>query len=250
MTSSFALVMTAGLLWWSLLWQAVEERRFFKTLPLSSRSPSNLIAMTEGLIVLAIALVLPMGAELKSAAILFGAAGLLIDRIHMRWRFRGPLSGGSDSITLLALTCATLAAGADVFGFDPRIGEIALAYLGLQAVLSYVMAGLAKLKSSDWRSGRLLHDIAFLSPYPVPPALQNFLRDRGPSFLKLIAWTVLIFELSFAFVIFDLRWLLCWLALAFAFHFLNALVLGLNRFTWAWLAAYPAIVFLASKIQS
>jgi len=35
------------------------------------------------------------------------------------------------------------------------------------------------------------------------------------------------------------------LAIGAAFHLANAFAFGLNRFLWAWLAAYPALWFWA-----
>jgi hypothetical protein len=32
------------------------------------------------------------------------------------------------------------------------------------------------------------------------------------------------------------------------FHLFNALALGLNRFLWAWLAAYPALLFWSALL--
>ena len=43
-------------------------------------------------------------------------------------------------------------------------------------------------------------------------------------------------------LIFPLEGKVILLALGFTFHVVNAFVLGLNRFVWAWVATYPAIL--------
>jgi hypothetical protein len=41
-----------------------------------------------------------------------------------------------------------------------------------------------------------------------------------------------------------------WAALGIAvlFHLANACLFGLNRFVWVWIAAYPAILWLQSRL--
>lgn len=239
-----ALLWTSVLLVWSLAWQGLEERRFFRSLP-TQQPTLNTASMVLGLIFLSLAVLVPVKSELKNALMFLGAAGLLINRLQLRLQLQGPISGGSDTMTLLTLFCLSVSAGARLFWSEgPPIAEGAMAYLGLQTALSYVIAGIVKLRSSDWRRGRLLQNMVFLSSYPVPVPVQNFLRSR-PSLVPVIAWSVLIFELSFALAVVSGPWLLCWMALALLFHFGNAAVLGLNRFTWAWLASYPALLFLS-----
>jgi hypothetical protein len=53
---------------------------------------------------------------------------------------------------------------------------------------------------------------------------------------------VIAFECAFPLALIDARLLSL---LGIAFHVVNARVLGLNRFLWAWLAAYPALWFWA-----
>jgi hypothetical protein len=241
--------LTGLLIIWSILLQALEERWFFKKLnPLLQPWSSSSFLQIEGLIFLAAGLCLIEMHESAPYLLFFGSLSLLWDRLRLRWRLKGPISGGSDAITLLTLTCLTVATGALAFERDERIAKMALAYLGLQTLLSYALAGFAKLKSTDWRQGRVLQEILFHSHYPVPPRWRTHTRLQQLSQLKLISWLVLIFELSFVLVIFNSRLLATWMVIAFIFHLLNTYLLGLHRFTWSWLAAYPALFYFASLI--
>ncbi|MFN7729878.1 MAG: HTTM domain-containing protein [Bdellovibrio sp.] len=241
--------LTGLLLIWSLLLQALEERWFFKKLnPLLQPWSSSSFLQIEGLILMAAGLCLMDLHESAPYLLFFGALSLLLDRLRLRWKLKGPLSGGSDQVTLLTLTCFTLATGVLAFEIDERIAKVAMAYLGLQTLLSYVLAGFAKLKSQDWRQGRVLQEILFHSQYPVPRKLRMKTRPKNLGALQLLSWLVLFFELSFVLVLFDFRLLAIWMPLAFIFHLLNTYLFGLHRFTWSWLAAYPALFYFASLI--
>jgi hypothetical protein len=63
------------------------------------------------------------------------------------------------------------------------------------------------------------------------------------------SWLVIVFECAFPLVL----WVrpqgaALLLACGLAFHLCNALVLGLNRFLWAWLAGYPALLFWSGQL--
>ena len=241
--------LTAALIVWSILLQALEERWFFKKLnPLLHPWSTSSFLQIEGLVFIVLGLALTNVHESAPYLLFFGSLSLLWDRLRLRIKLKGPLSGGSDAITLLTLTCLTLATGILAFEGDERIARIAMAYLGLQTLLSYVLAGVAKLRSRDWRQGRVLQEVLFYSQYPIPPGVQRKFSPTDPRALAVVSWLVLVFELSFSVAVFDLRALSIWMALAFVFHLLNAYALGLHRFTWAWLAAYPALYFFASIV--
>jgi hypothetical protein len=67
-----------------------------------------------------------------------------------------------------------------------------------------------------------------------------------PGVARAGAWTVLALECAFPLVLVvpGAAWVL--LPAAAAFHLANAIVLGLDRFLWAWLAAYPALAHWAA----
>ena len=109
---------------------------------------------------LLLALCLVAGAW-ASAALL----GLCATGVVTLWRFQGPYNGGSDRMGLLILFCLTLA------HILPPVGaELALGYLAVQVVLSYVISGQVKLVNPDWRSGTALGEVFAFSAYPGSPA--------------------------------------------------------------------------------
>lgn len=171
----------------------------------------------------------------------FAEAGLLLLSGLALRRFRGPYNGGSDRMTLLVLCCALLARVAPTL----RIAELALGYLALQLVLSYALAGVAKLANPEWRDGRALADLFAFSAYPVSEDLRGLARLRRS--LVLLGWAILLFELLFPLALFDARALACALVIAAAFHLANACLLGLNRLLWIWLAAFPALIWLQER---
>jgi len=67
--------------------------------------------------------------------------------------------------------------------------------------------------------------------------------------MRIASLGVIGFELSAALVLFapDTA-VVTWLVIAATFHLVNAWVFGLNRFFFAWLAAYPSVVYWATRV--
>jgi len=162
---------------------------------------------------------------------------LCLSQILVCIRFRGASNGGSDALSVVLSSALCVPA---LWGRTPLAAQAALLYIGVQVTLSYVIAGLAKLRQPDWRTGQALcHFI--LSSSLGPPALLVRLASR-PHLVRLAAWGVMAFE-----CLFPLAWLsepicLLFLACGACFHAANVWVFGLNRFFWAWLAGYPAVL--------
>jgi hypothetical protein len=157
-------------------------------------------------------------------------------------RFNGPYNGGSDRMNMLILSCLC------VMHFLPslRVQECVFGYLALQLVLSYFMAGKVKVMNPEWRSGRALQDVFAFSAYPVSTQLRA-LAGR-PRILWVMSWAVICFELFFPLAILSQTTLIAALCLAALFHLANAVLFGLNRFFWIWLAAFPALIWLQERV--
>ena len=166
-------------------------------------------------------------------ALIISTGGLVL-------RFDGPLGGGSDSMMFQALVGLLIAS----FGVvNPILTRIGLGWIAAQSVLSYFLAGVAKLRNNNWLTGI---------------ALQTLLRSNGPYVLLAPArslatsqalcvaasWGVILFEIGFPAVLL-LPWdgKLAMLSAGMFFHIANAAILGLNRFMWAWAATYPAVLY-------
>lgn len=168
--------------------------------------------------------------------------GLLAQALAALRRFDGPYNGGSDRMSFLCLICLTAAHGLPTQGGR----ELALAYLAAQLTLSYALAGWVKLVNPDWRSGVALCDVFRFSAYPVARNLRA-LADR-PRLLAAAGWGVMLFEALFPLAFLHPGALAAALVCAAAFHLANAALFGLNRFFWAWLAAYPALIWLQGRL--
>jgi hypothetical protein len=162
---------------------------------------------------------------------------LCISQILVCVRFRGASNGGSDSMSIVLASALSVPA---LFGRTPLTIQVAVLYIGVQVTLSYVVAGLAKLQQADWRSGRALVHFVETSPYGVSERVRRLLATRGVA--PLAGWAVIAFECLFPLAWLDPRVCLVWLACGSVFHALNVLSFGLNRFFWAWLAGYPAVL--------
>jgi hypothetical protein len=154
-------------------------------------------------------------------------------------RWRGAFNGGSDSMTVLILLSLSAAA---VFPDSPRVRMGALAYIAVQTTLSYAIAGVAKLQQARWRNGRALATLAQTS-YATPAFVSE--RLQNPALARLCAWSIIGFECAFGLAWLDPAICLAWIALGALFHLSNAAILGLNRFFFAWLASYPALLYLS-----
>lgn len=140
--------------------------------------------------------------------------------IAIRWR--GTFNGGSDTMSFLIVTAWLVSA------LFPATTSICLLYIAIQLILSYFVAGIAKIISPQWRTGHALQ--YFLSR-------ANIAISPGGAFY--LSWVVLLFECLFPLAVFA-PW--PFLIAAMLFHLANAYIFGLNRFFFAWLAAYPALI--------
>lgn len=180
------------------------------------------------------------GAVLLGLGVSAAAPLLLFTQLAVCVRFRGTFNGGSDTLTVLILMALSLAWLFDA-SENPIVGKACLAYIAVQVTLSYFIAGLAKLKEADWRNGAALRSFVSSTRYGAPGFVRRMLD--GERRCRAFSWGVLLFECGFPLAWLDPRLCLALLAVGLWFHFGNWLVFGLNRFVFAWSAAYPALLF-------
>ncbi len=225
MTFEAALRLTEMLLGFALLQQSLEHF-------VSAWDERILFIPRAGL-----SLLLMLGVAPDATALALLGLGLMILR-----RFDGPYNGGSDRMSLLILTCLCLAHLLP----SPHCRQVAFGYLAVQLVLSYVLSGAVKIVNPDWRSGAALRDVFLFSAYPVSETLREL--AGWPRLLWLMSWCVMLFELLFPLALLTQPTLIVGLTIAAIFHLANACLFGLNRFFWAWLAAYPSIIWLQLRL--
>lgn len=170
-------------------------------------------------------------------------AGLLLCGLAGLLRFDGAYNGGSDRLGLLMLCCVMAARSAPSMLWS----QIALGYLAIQLLLSYFIAGWAKLLNPQWRNGQALRDVFGFSCYPVNEQLRDW--QRWPRLLWLASWSVILLELLLPLGLYSADLLFGVLTVAATFHLVNACLFGFNRFLWVWLAAYPAVIWFQGRLM-
>jgi hypothetical protein len=164
---------------------------------------------------------------------------ILFSTFLISQRFRGSFNGGSDYMALIVL----LALCAESLAPHHLLSRPILWIISLQSVTSYFMAGLVKIKRSDWRTGKALTLFIHSPNYAPPIIIKNLLKEKYLAFI--MSWLIILFELSFPLIFFQHNsiLILCWLSLGFFFHLNNLFNFGLNRFLFVWLSTYPAIYY-------
>lgn len=176
---------------------------------------------------------------------------LLMVSARSIYKFQGPFNGGSDYMSLLVLAAVTLA---EYFPTLPLIQMFSLGYIMVQLILSYFVSGVAKAKNKKWRSGQVLKNLLNSDFCQIPVAVKLFFARYN--LYRLASVSVILFEILWLLVLGvcvvpgagqNLSWLLAMMAAGIVFHCLNFYILGLNRFFFAWIAAYPALVYFCVR---
>jgi hypothetical protein len=167
---------------------------------------------------------------------------LCLSQILVCIRFRGASNGGSDSLSVVLTSALSLPV---LCGKTALSVQAALLYIGAQVTLSYAIAGLAKLRQADWRSGRALCHFVLSSPLGVPLGVERVVSHARAA--QVLSWGAIGFECAFPLVWLSPTLCLVFLAGGACFHAANVGIFGLNRFFWAWIAGYPA-VFSCSQL--
>ena len=148
---------------------------------------------------------------------------------------------GSDQMAILVLFAN--AAGS----ISPNWQTIAEMFIFFQLVLSYGVAGVAKLLSRDWRNGDALPKILSSRSLGIGQVPRPF-RDRR---LGIVAcWVIIVFEIAWFSAPFGEYFLYPLLAIAAFFHLANNWLMGLNLFSWAFISAYPLAINASRHLHS
>ncbi len=172
--------------------------------------------------------------------------GLFTSNVLVLIRWRGAFNGGSDFLTLVVLTGLLIAQVLGAWG-DVVLGwQAGLWYISIQAITSYFMSGWVKMLRPEWRSGAAMTIFLNAAIYgPLSP--RHPLRNRGLALLG--AWSFIVWECCAPLALFSLKLAALFCGVAAIFHLLVFWFFGLNRFFWAWLASFPAILWCAAQFQ-
>ena len=165
--------------------------------------------------------------------------------LFVRWR--GAFNGGSDFLTLVALTGQLAGTWLQHLYAAEWAWQAGLWYVSLQAITSYFISGWVKWLRPEWRRGEAMTIFLNAAIYgPLPPAHPL----RSPLLARLGSWAFMGWECVFPLALLQPGLALVFCGVAAVFHFLVFWYFGLNRFFWAWIAAFPAIVWSAGQSWS
>jgi hypothetical protein len=170
---------------------------------------------------------------------------LVILLVHLLscFRHRSGLDGAQQMQTIIFASLLLFSVSS-----DPLAKAGCLWFIGLQALLSYMTAGIVKVRSAAWRGGTALENTFQGARFRNEP-LGHALR-KHPLVAKALCWSVIVFECAFALlVVMGPRTCFIVLVAGIFFHLAVALVMGLNSFLWSFIATYPAVFFFANTFQ-
>jgi hypothetical protein len=151
---------------------------------------------------------------------------------------------GSDQMMFVVLVACLLGR----VGAGPVSARAAVSFLAAELTLAYAVAGFAKATSSHWRSGAAFLIIAQTRMYGQPFVAR--LVRAHPIVGRAAGWTVVAWEsLSIVILTAPRSVVIAMLLLGLSFHIGCAIVMGLNRFIWAFVASYPALLCTNSTIR-
>ncbi len=174
---------------------------------------------------------------------LAGAIALVLIALVLLFRWRGAFNGGSDFMTLVGLTGLLIAHIVGALTDTEHGWRAALWYVALQSITSYFVSGWVKLLRREWRDGSALPFFLDSGVYGPIAARSAY---RRPRVAQACAWAFTVFEGCAPLALLDARLAAAFCAVAALFHFLVFWFFGLNRFFWAWLVTFPAIIWAAS----
>jgi hypothetical protein len=163
-------------------------------------------------------------------------------------RWRGTFNGGSDSMTLIVLGAVFI--GRIGGEKDARFLAVAMGYIAVQLCLSYVIAGVAKLRRPAWRTGEALFSFLDSEYYSVPSGIRRFAqKGRRSPMAPFAAWLFLSFEILFPVALLGEKFCVLMVVMALFFHAATVWAMGLNRFWWVWISAYPSLFWTCQYLQ-
>lgn len=164
---------------------------------------------------------------------------LILSILLLGWR-KSFGDDGSDQMNMIILATTWLCAELIESELLLKVG---LWFIALQSVLSYCTSGWAKLISKKWRSGEALWQVLSTGAYGVD-WIGKFLQSK-PLLNHLLSWSTMLIETGFFLVLLlPFPYAAMFLMWGVAFHLSNGIIMGLNTFLWAFLATYPAIIYV------
>ena len=200
-------------------------------------TPFRLICLTS-LVAGAALLIVNRPPTLLAAIVALGAASGLL-------ALRGA-SDGADKMALVAIAGATLMALGLIVG-DRLLAMAGALWTGGQLTIAYATSGMTKALLPGWRDGSIVTKA--LSGYWFGhPLAHRLLRQAWLAWA--LGWAVITAELTFPLTLLaPTNVLIGALALFGLFHVGTAVVMGLNTYVWAFMAAYPSVLVIGPALR-
>lgn len=123
------------------------------------------------------------------------------------------------------------------------VSSALLVLIFLFLVLAYSTSGWIRIFQEKWRTGENL--LVVLRQETYGNKYFWMLASSRTTLTKVISISILVFEILIVVTPFvPLEITIIYLVLGVCFHIINAIVMGLNIFVWAFPATYPAVIWL------
>jgi hypothetical protein len=224
-------------------------RRYLAASPIASAarvlySYAGVLVLTSLQLVCGVALLAEFVVSTEQRMALVGVAALVAAVSRMLLRARSHLGGeGGDEILLIVLLSIGATAGLAGSG----AAWVAACYPGMQLLLAYEVAGIAKLAGAEWRSGQAIVNINRTMLFGNQ-RVYRCVRGR-PRVASAVSRAVIAMECGMPLLIFagvPGAWAIVMIGLAF--HIAVAFMMGLNSFVWCFGSAYPSLLLLAHHV--
>jgi hypothetical protein len=172
---------------------------------------------------------------------------LFVGNLLILIRWRGAFNGGSDFFTLVVLTGLLISQVVGALANAELGWQAGFWYIAIQAITSYFMSGAVKLLRPEWRNGSAM-TIFLNGAIYGPLSATHPLRHKWLAMMG--SWGFIVWEILFPLSLLDPRLAAVFCAVAAFFHFLVFWFFGLNRFFWAWLCAFPSIIWCSAQFSA
>ena len=154
---------------------------------------------------------------------------------------------GADKMVMVVATGALLQS-VGIWSGEQRLFLAGELWTGGQLTIAYFASGASKLLLAPWRQGEALGAVLGSFTWGHRWAAP-IVRNRRIT--KYLAWTIMLVELFFPLTLMaPFGWLCAVLVGFLMFHLAIAVTMGLNHYSWAFLAAYPSVLLVGQWLRS
>ena len=125
--------------------------------------------------------------------------------------------------------------------YQKVISAFGILFIKIEIALIYFLSGYDKLITASWRNGNAIFSVANLDYFSNP----NFSMQLSGLSALVVAWLVILFEISFAFFIWFKKFRNYWLIAGVLFHLAIIVYMGLLDFGLVMIISY--LIFLPAK---